>query len=134
MVIPDGRRYRRSNSSFQPRSGRQSGGTVRPSPPGWYGRFRDSALRLRPGQNIEYIITNIESAVPNDRVRAFALWDGWLCYDRKKYVAMLREAFEPFEQFTLDRLSPADSNDPRLAEELVRFLLFAAMKFPRPGV
>ncbi len=24
--------------------------------------------------------------------------------------------------------------DPRLAEELVRFLLFAAMKFPRPGV
>lgn len=103
-------------------------------PISWYGRFRDSALRLRPGQNIEYIITNIESAVPNDRVRAFALWDGWLCYDRKKYVAMQREAFEPFEQFTLDRISHADSNDPRLAEELLRFLLFAAMKFPRPGV
>jgi hypothetical protein len=47
---------------------------------------------------------------------------------------MLREAFEPFEQFTLDRISLADSNDPRLAEELVRFPLFAAMKFPRPGV
>jgi hypothetical protein len=47
---------------------------------------------------------------------------------------MLREAFEPFEQFTLDRISLPDSKDPRLAEELVRFLFFAAMKFPRPGV
>src|SRR5258708_5733428 len=75
-----------------------------------------------------------EFAVPNDRVRAFALWEGCFGYDRKKYVAMLREAFEPFGQFTLDRISLADSNDPRLAEELVRFLLFAAMKFPRPGV
>ena len=34
--------------------------------------------------------------VPNDRVRAFALWEGWFGYDRKKYAAMLREAFEPF--------------------------------------
>jgi len=57
-----------------------------------------------------------------------------LGYDRKKSFAMLREAFEPFEQFTLDRMSLADSNDPRLAEEFVRFPLFAAMKFPRPGV
>jgi hypothetical protein len=40
---------------------------------------------------------NSESAVPNDRVRAFALWEGWHGYDRKKYKAMLREAFHPFE-------------------------------------
>jgi len=72
--------------------------------------------------------------VPNDRVRAFALWEGCFRYDRKEYVAMLREAFEPFEQVTLDRISHADSNAPRLADELVRFLLFAAMKFSRPGV
>jgi hypothetical protein len=29
-------------------------------------------------------------------VRAFALWEGWFGYDRKKYAAMLQEAFEPF--------------------------------------
>ena len=58
-----------------------------------------SGVKLRPGQNIEYIITDSESAVPNDRVRAFALWEGWFGYDRKKYAAMLREAFEPFVLF-----------------------------------
>jgi DNA polymerase-2 len=56
-----------------------------------------SGVKLRPGQNIEYIITDSESSVPNDRVRAFALWEGWFGYDRKKYAAMLREAFQPFE-------------------------------------
>ena len=30
-----------------------------------------SGVELRPGQNIEYIITDSQSAVPNDRVRAF---------------------------------------------------------------
>src|SRR5437899_10679090 len=37
-----------------------------------------SGVKLRPGQNIEYIITNSEAQVPNDRVRAYALWDGWI--------------------------------------------------------
>ena len=44
-----------------------------------------SGVKLRPGQTIEYVITDSESAVPNDRVRAFALWEGWHGYDRKKY-------------------------------------------------
>jgi hypothetical protein len=35
-----------------------------------------SGVKLRPGQTVEYIITDSESAVPNDRVRAFALWEG----------------------------------------------------------
>src|ERR1700731_238381 len=56
-----------------------------------------SGVKLRPGQTIEYVITDSESAVPNDRARAFALWEGWHGYDRKKYAAMLREAFQPFE-------------------------------------
>jgi DNA polymerase-2 len=56
-----------------------------------------SGVRLRPGQTVEYVYTDSESAVPNDRVRAFALWEGWHGYDRKKYKAMLREAFQPFE-------------------------------------
>lgn len=31
-----------------------------------------SGVKLRPGQTVEYIITNSECSVPNDRVRAFA--------------------------------------------------------------
>jgi DNA polymerase II len=56
-----------------------------------YGR----GVRLRPGQTVEYVVTDAEARVPNDRVRAYALWEGWHGYDRKKYTAMLREAFEP---------------------------------------
>jgi DNA polymerase-2 len=53
-------------------------------------------VRLRPGQTIEYVITDADAHVPNDRVRAFAAWEGWHGYDRAKYRAMLREAFAPF--------------------------------------
>jgi len=53
-------------------------------------------VRLRPGQTIEYIITDADSRVPNDRVRAFAAWEGFHGYDRAKYRALLREAFAPF--------------------------------------
>ena len=42
-----------------------------------------SGVKLRPGQNLEYIITDSEASVPNDRVRAFALWEGWHGYDRQ---------------------------------------------------
>jgi DNA polymerase II len=62
-----------------------------------------SGVKLRPGQNIEYVITDSQSQVPNDRVRAYALWEGWHGYDRRKYGAMLREAFEPFEKFLVNR-------------------------------
>ncbi len=70
-----------------------------------------SGVKLRPGQNIEYIITNSEAHVPNDRVRAYALWEGWFGYDRKKYAAMLREAFEPFEVFFHTPSSLGDSSE-----------------------
>ncbi|MGH2506608.1 MAG: hypothetical protein ACRDHZ_04195 [Ktedonobacteraceae bacterium] len=53
-------------------------------------------VRLRPGQTVEYIITDAEARIPNDRVRAYALWEGWHGYDRRKYQDMLRDAFEPF--------------------------------------
>jgi DNA polymerase elongation subunit (family B) len=55
-----------------------------------------NGVKLRPGQIIEYVITDADNRVPNDRVRAYALWQGWQGYDRKKYQAMLQEAFEPF--------------------------------------
>jgi DNA polymerase-2 len=54
-----------------------------------------SGVRLRPGQTVEYIITDADNRVPNDRVRAYALWDGWFGYDRRKYTQLLRDAFEP---------------------------------------
>jgi len=57
-----------------------------------------SGVKLRPGQTVEYVITDGDARVPNDRVRAFALWEGWHGYDRGKYRAMLLEAFEPLEQ------------------------------------
>jgi DNA polymerase-2 len=53
-------------------------------------------VQLRPGQTVEYIIVDSKASVPNDRVKAFALWNGWYGYDRAKYKSMLREAFEPF--------------------------------------
>ena len=57
-----------------------------------------NGVRLRPGQTIEYIITDAANRLPNDRVRAYALWEGSFGYDRHKYVEMLREAFEPLAQ------------------------------------
>jgi len=53
-------------------------------------------VRLRPGQTVEYVITDAGNRVPNDRVCAYALWDGWRGYDRKKYLGMLHEAFDVF--------------------------------------
>jgi DNA polymerase elongation subunit (family B) len=38
----------------------------------------DNGVNLRPGQTVEYVITDTEASVPNDRVRAFALWEGWV--------------------------------------------------------
>lgn len=55
-----------------------------------------SGVPLRPGETVEYVITNAEARLPNDRVRAFALWNGGYGYDRKKYAAMLEEAFQTF--------------------------------------
>ena len=91
-----------------------------------------NGVNLRPGQTIEYIITDSESAVPNDRVRAFALWEGWFGYDRKKYAAMLREAFEPFV-LCLPKTAEENFLQHSLSEEeLKRFPLFAALAFLRP--
>jgi DNA polymerase-2 len=90
-----------------------------------------SGVKLRPGQNIEYVITDSASSVPNDRVRAFALWEGWFGYDRKKYAAMLREAFEPFVQCAPKVVDVKCLNEPFSEEELKRFPLFAPLALLR---
>ncbi len=78
-------------------------------PPGEYQKSSATAIaarqldrvgvKLRPGETIEYIITDADSDLPDDRVRAWTLWEGWRGYDVKKYQEMLREAFEPLEHY-----------------------------------
>ena len=93
-----------------------------------------SGVKLRPGQNIEYIITDSESAVPNDRVRAFALWEGWFGYDRKKYAAMLREAFQPFELFLAEPTKSDDSGEIHAGRDWAETPLFSSQNLPYPRV
>ena len=57
-------------------------------------------VQLRPGQTVEYVITDATSALPNDRVRAYALWEGWHGYDRQKYRNLLLDAFRTLESFS----------------------------------
>jgi DNA polymerase elongation subunit (family B) len=93
-----------------------------------------NGAKLRPGQTIEYIYTDSESAVLNDRVRAYALWEGCFGYDRKKYAAMLREAFQPFELFVA---APSPQVDPAPVcpgEHWADTPLFSALKTPRHRV
>jgi DNA polymerase II len=63
-----------------------------------------SGVRLRPGQTVEYIITDSDNRVPNDRVRAYALWDGWFGYDRRKYTELLHDAFDPLALVPCEQL------------------------------
>lgn len=67
-----------------------------------------------------------------DRDRAFALWEGWFGYDRKKYAAMLREPFEPFERPTQVRKIALDRAEFAPAHDWARFPLFAGLRSPDP--
>ncbi len=58
-----------------------------------------SGVMLRPGETIEYIITDADSNLVDDRVRAFTLWEGWRGYDVGEYQRALREAFKPLEHY-----------------------------------
>jgi len=58
-----------------------------------------SGVALRPGEVIEYIITDADSNFADDRVRALTLWESWRGYDVKQYQEALREAFKPFTQY-----------------------------------
>src|SRR5258708_1453379 len=93
-----------------------------------------SGVKLRPGQNIDYVITNAEAHVPNDRVRAYALWEGWFGYDRKKYPAMWREAFQPFELFFAEPSPQNHSIQIRAGEEWQDTPLFSAARLPHTPV
>jgi len=58
-----------------------------------------AGVKLRPGENIEYIITDAGSSLIDDRVRAWTLWEGWRGYDVEAYGKALAKAFEPAAHF-----------------------------------
>jgi DNA polymerase elongation subunit (family B) len=58
-----------------------------------------AGVKLRPGENIEFIITDADSSLIDDRVRAWTLWEGWRGYDVKAYAQALEKAFEPAAHF-----------------------------------
>jgi DNA polymerase-2 len=58
-----------------------------------------AGVKLRPGENIEFIITDARSSLIDDRVRAWTLWEGWRGYDVEAYGKALKKAFEPAAHF-----------------------------------
>ncbi|MGE5327578.1 MAG: DNA polymerase domain-containing protein [Deltaproteobacteria bacterium] len=60
-------------------------------------------VKLRPGETIEYILTDTDAHLPDDRARAWTLWEGWRGYDVAKYMDALRKAFEPFDRYSAAR-------------------------------
>jgi len=70
-----------------------------------------SGVKLRPGEIIGYIVTDAGSKFPDDRFRAFTLWEGWHGYDVRHYQQALLDAFKPFEHYVPARaaVAPASS-------------------------
>jgi len=54
-----------------------------------------------------------------------------ILYDRKKYAAMLHEAFEPFVLCVPNRAEPAILSDSVSEDDLKRFPLFSALAMSR---
>jgi DNA polymerase II len=71
-----------------------------------------SGVKLRPGETIEYIVTDAGSRLPDDRFCAFTLWEAWRGYDVRQYQQALRDAFEPFEHFVSACRSPGKLTMP----------------------
>jgi DNA polymerase II len=58
-----------------------------------------SGVKLRPGEIIGYIVTDAGAKFPDDRFRAFTLWEAWHGYDVRQYQQALLDAFKPFEHY-----------------------------------
>jgi DNA polymerase elongation subunit (family B) len=67
-----------------------------------------AGVKLRPGETIEYILTDTDAHLPDDRARAWTLWEGWRGYDVAEYMNALRQAFQPFARYATARLVAAD--------------------------
>jgi DNA polymerase-2 len=58
-----------------------------------------AGVELRPGENIQFIITDVGAKLLDDRVRAWTLWEAWRGYDVNAYQQALEKAFQPFTHF-----------------------------------
>jgi DNA polymerase elongation subunit (family B) len=58
-----------------------------------------AGVELRPGENIQFIITDVGARLLDDRVRAWTLWEAWRGYDVNAYQQALEKAFQPFTHF-----------------------------------
>ncbi|MGH9776950.1 MAG: DNA polymerase domain-containing protein, partial [Candidatus Acidiferrales bacterium] len=61
-------------------------------------------VKLRPGEAIDYVITDAASPVPSDRARPFTLLSNFYGYDRAKYLDLLSHAFALFSLSSLRSL------------------------------
>ncbi|HEV2416490.1 MAG TPA: DNA polymerase domain-containing protein [Terriglobia bacterium] len=65
-----------------------------------------AGVELRPGENIQFIVTDVHSKLFDDRVRAWTLWEAWRGYDVTVYQDALEKAFQPFTHFAHSLASP----------------------------
>ena len=70
-----------------------------------------AGVTLRPGETLQYVLTDTEANYPDDRVCAWTLWESGRSYDVKKYREELWKAFAPFEHFAAPGTpGPAQAN------------------------
>jgi DNA polymerase elongation subunit (family B) len=77
-----------------------------------------AGVELRPGETIEYIITDADSNYADDRVRALTMWESWRGYDVNEYQRALRNAFEALEHFASPAKSVAQRSPSSVAAPL----------------
>lgn len=53
-------------------------------------------VQLRAGENVRYVLTDVDSAIPSERARPVQFLAEGFSYDHEEYARLLREAFEPF--------------------------------------
>lgn len=76
-----------------------------------------AGVELRPGENIQFIITDVRSKLLDDRVRAWTLWDSWRGYDVSAYQEALEKAFQPFTHFAQSRAFGSANLLPSFSQE-----------------
>ena len=73
-----------------------------------------AGVKLRPGEMIEYLVTDVDSNYADDRVRALTLWESWRGYDIKRYKEALEDAFKPFEHYVRDERRGSRALEPNV--------------------
>jgi DNA polymerase elongation subunit (family B) len=70
-------------------------------------------VRLRPGESIQYIVTDAHAPCPDDRAQAFELFDSKRDYDVDQYADLLLRAMETI-------LQPAGLNRKQIEQSIAQ--------------